>query len=168
MISRGLAQTLDQELSLANTTKTASSGARPDEGWFDGAVTWTERKYGAHGRKRLLDRAVALEHQHRTQDALAAFAELVHRFEESEKPAVLELVTIAFLGKVLALVELNRLEEALGACDEVVHRTREVMRGVRNCGHRALVFKGVILEGLKRPVEALAACDGALCRIREE
>ena len=166
MIPRGLAQSLDQELSLANTTKTAPSGARPDEGWFDARHVDPEESTEFTAARALLDRAVTLEHQHRTQDALAAFTELVHRFEESERPAVLELVTIAFLGKVLALVELNRLEEALGACDEVVHRTRESDAPEFEIAVTvALVFKGVILEGLKRPVEALTACDEALCRI---
>ena len=116
----------------------------------------------------LFGKAVALWSQNRAEDALATFDELVHRFGESETPALLEPVAAALVNKGAVLGMLNRPEEALTACDEVLRRfgeseTPALLESVAN----ALVNKGATLGTLNRPEEALTACDEVLRRFGE-
>ena len=116
----------------------------------------------------LFGKAAALWSQNRAEDAFAAFDELVHRFGESETPALLELVAKALVDKGAGLGILNRPEEALTACDEVLRRFSESEApALLEPVAKALVNKGVALGTLNRPEEALTACDEVLRRFGE-
>ena len=118
--------------------------------------------------RALVGKAVALWSQNRAEDALATFDELVHRFGESETPALLEPVAAALVNKGAVLGMLNRPEEALTACDEVLRRfgeseTPALLEPVA----KALVNKGMTLDTLNRPEEELTAYDEVLRRFGE-
>ena len=116
----------------------------------------------------LFGKAAALWSQNRAEDTFAAFDELVHRFGESETPALLELVAKALVDKGAGLGILNRPEEALTACDEVLRRFSESEApALLEPVAKALVNKGAALGTLNRPEEALTACDEVLRRFGE-
>ena len=116
----------------------------------------------------LFGKAAALWSQNRAEDAFAAFDELVHRFGESETPALLELVAKALVDKGAGLGILNRPEEALTACDEVLRRFGESETpALLEPVVKALVNKGAALDTLNRPEEELITYDEVLRRFGE-
>ena len=116
----------------------------------------------------LFGKAVALGDQNRVENALATFHELVHRFGESETPALRELVAMALFNKGVTLGTLDRPEDELTACDEVVRRFGESETpALRELVAMALVNKGATLGMLDRSEDALTACDEVLRRFGE-
>ena len=115
--------------------------------------------------KEIFDEAVALTNQDRPEEALSAFAEVVHRFAESEMPIVSRLVAMALIERGFTLDDLDRPEDALVAFDEVVRRfgdsdVPDLLESVT----MALVIKGVRLGMLNRPEDALVAFDEVVHR----
>ena len=110
--------------------------------------------------RELLRKALALAESGQLQDAVAAWDEVIRRFEESDARPDLEQVSMALVNKGKALGRLGRAEEALAVLDDVVRRF-----GVNNGeGHTlavatALAGKGGMLSSLDRHTEALAAWD---------
>ena len=118
--------------------------------------------------RALFGKAVALGDQNRVENALATFHELVHRFGESETPALRELVAMALFNKGVTLGALDRPEDELTACDEVVRRFGESETpALRELVAMALVNKGATLGMLDRSEDALTACDEVLRRFGE-
>lgn len=104
-----------------------------------------------------------------SEDAVAAYEEVILRFGESDIPAVLEWVAKALVNKGVALGMLNRPHEALEVFDEVVRRFREsdapaLLRSLAT----ALVNRAGALDVLNRPQEALEACDEGGPSVRRE
>ena len=116
----------------------------------------------------LLKKGVACRERNQHEDALAAFDELLRRFGETKRPALLVAVAKALVNKSATLGLLSRLEEALAACDEVIRRFEgssapELLKQVAN----ALFNRGVTLGGLKWWEEALFAYDEVVRRFGE-
>ena len=115
--------------------------------------------------KEIYNKAVALKNQNRSEEALSAFDEVVHRFAESEMPIVSRLVAMALIERGFTLDDLDRPEDALVAFDEVVRRfgdsdVPDLLKSVT----MALVIKGVRLGMLNRPEDALVAFDEVVHR----
>ena len=72
--------------------------------------------------RELVEKGETFRKLKRSEDALAAYDEVVRRYETSEAPVLQEAVAIALRYKGDLLWELDRLEDALAACDEVVRR----------------------------------------------
>ena len=105
--------------------------------------------------RALFDEAMLLWNQDRVEEALAAFDELVSRYEKSQTPALLEGVATALFNKGLALGRLDRHEEEIVAYDAIVgcYGENETLVAI------ALFNKGVTLYNLNRQREALAVFD---------
>ena len=103
-----------------------------------------------------------------SEDAVAAYEDVILRFGESEIPAVLEWVAKALVNKGAALGALNRPPDALEVCDEVVRRFGESdMPALLESVATALVNKGIGLDALNRPQDALESYDEVICRFGE-
>ena len=115
--------------------------------------------------KVLFGKAVSLWEQNRAEDAFVAFDELVHRFGESETPALLEPVAKALVNKGATLGVLNRPEEALTAWDEVVRRFGESeYPTLRMWTETALLNKADLELANQRYDSAIEMADRALDR----
>ncbi len=110
----------------------------------------------------------ALNVRNGSEDAVAAYEDVILRFGESEIPAVLEWVAKALVNKGAALGALNRPRDALEACDEVVRRFGESdMPALLESVATALVNKGIGLDTLNRPQDALESYDEVIRRFEE-
>lgn len=110
----------------------------------------------------------ALNVRNGSEDAVAAYEEVILRFGESEIPAVLEWVAKALVNKGVALGMLQRPQDSLETCDEVVRRfgtsdSPELLEPVAT----ALANRGRALGALDRWQDALEACDEVVRRFGE-
>ena len=93
---------------------------------------------------------------------------MVHRFGESETPALREPVASALANKGAALHALNRPQDALTACDEMVRRFGEnETPALRESIANTLLHKGAALGRLNRPQDTLTVCDEVVRRFGE-
>ena len=154
-----------RDSALADVARTTTIGIRaeddraepPQESTGESAERAARELFGA-----------ALNVRNRAEDAVAAYDEVIHRFGESEIPAVLEWVAMALVNKGATLVAQNRPQEALEACDEVIRRFGEsenpaLLESVAN----ALVNRGITLGTLNRPQDALEVYDEVVRRFGE-
>ena len=117
---------------------------------------------GREAARTILDQAVALYDEDRSEDALAKCDEVINRFGGADAPEVLETVASALVLKGDILAGLNRPENAwIGFA--------EALRGVRDGSATVLSdFVSMALigkeAGLNRAPEALAAYDEVLSR----
>ena len=113
----------------------------------------------------LFQKGVALGEIGRTEEALAAYDEILRRFGESDAPALREQVAMALLNKGGTLASLDRPEEELAAYDEVLRRFGESdAPALREQVAMALFNKGVWFGTFDQTQEALAAYDEILRR----
>ena len=117
---------------------------------------------GREAARTLLDEAVALNDESRSEDALALCDEAIGRFGDADAAEVLESVASALVLKGDILAGFNRLENAWTSFAEAV-------RGVRDRSANVLSdFLSMALTGkeagLNRAPEALAAYDEVLSR----
>ncbi len=70
----------------------------------------------------LYNKGVRLGTLNRSEEAIAAYDEVLHRFGNAEEPALREQVAKALYNKGVRLGTLNRSEEAITAYGEVLHR----------------------------------------------
>ena len=165
MIPEGFTEVFERGSVPSNMERKTSVGVeqyprREDQGSED-----TNEQAEFLAAKEIFDEAVALTNQDRPEEALSAFAEVVHRFAESEMPIVSRLVAMALIERGFTLDDLDRLEDALTAYDEVVRRfgdsdVPDLLKSVT----MALVIKGVRLGMLNRPEDALVAFDEVVHR----
>ena len=165
MIPEGFTEVFERGSVPSNMERKTSVGVeqyprREDQGSED-----TNEQAEFLAAKEIFDEAVALTNQDRPEEALSAFAEVVHRFAESEMPIVSRLVAMALIERGFTLDDLDRLEDALTAFDEVVRRfgdsdVPDLLKSVT----MALVIKGVRLGMLNRPEDALVAFDEVVHR----
>ncbi len=161
MIPEGFTEVFERDSVPSNVESKTSVGVeqyprREDQGSED-----TNEQAEFLAAKEIFDEAVALTNQDRTEEALSAFDEVVHRFAESEMPMVSQLVALAGL----TLNYLDRPEDALTAYDEVVRRfgdskTPDLLGLVA----MALRGKGCVLYDLDRLEDALATFDEVVRR----
>ena len=116
----------------------------------------------------LFQKGVALGEIGRTEEALAAYDEILRRFGESDAPALREQVATALFNKGVWFDALDQMQEALVAYDEVLRRFGESdAPALREQVAMALLNKGGTLASLDRPEEELAAYDEVLRRFGE-
>ena len=108
-----------------------------------------------HSASALLERVNALADD-RPEDALALCEEIVHRFRESEDPAVLQTVARALVKKGSAFLTLERPQDALDVYEQVVERFGESEMPVVGT---AVAYKAITLIALGRAQEALDVCE---------
>ena len=117
----------------------------------------------------LLNKGVTLSELGRSDEALAAYDEVVRRVEADRTPAAREQLAVALGNKGTTLGRLGRSDEALAAYDEVVGRFEaDPTPAVRAQLAGALVNKGWILEELGRLDEALAVYDEVVGRFEAD
>ena len=164
IIPEGFAVFLGQRSASADAVRAAEAGMKSDHPRADRLHGDTDEDEELVAEK-LLAVAVALGEQDQTEDALAVYDEVVRRFGETERPAVLELAAMALVKKGLVLDELNRAADALAAYDEAVHRFGESETlAVLDLLGTALVMKGRALQRLNRLADALVAYDEVVLR----
>ncbi|MDZ7305400.1 MAG: SIR2 family protein, partial [candidate division KSB1 bacterium] len=110
--------------------------------------------------RALLRKGYVLGQLNRSEEALAAYDEVLRRFGEATELPLREQVARALVNKGYRLGQLNRSEEELAAYDEVLRRFGEATElPLREQVARALVNKGYRLGQLNRSEEELAAYD---------
>ncbi len=111
----------------------------------------------------IFNRGVALGSLGRNTEAVAAYDDVVERFENVSEFALRAQVAKALVNKGAALAALERRKDAIAVYDEVVQRLGEVSEpALREQAAMALFNKGVSLRALERDEEALAAYDQSL------
>ncbi len=119
-----LSEVLAQGLVPSDGTKPEWTGAEPTFHEADqrhGAVNASAET----AARELIEKGETFRKLKRSEDALAAYDEVVRRYGASEAPVLREAVAMALLRKGDLLWELGRPEEALASCDEVVRRLGE-------------------------------------------
>ena len=119
-----LSEVLAQGLMPSDGTKPEWTGAEPTFHEADqrrGAVNASAEM----AARELIEKGETFRKLKRSEDALAAYDEVVRRYGASEAPVLREAVAMALLRKGDLLWELGRPEEALASCDEVVRRLGE-------------------------------------------
>ena len=167
MMPERVAERSGQNTATSDAVKTAAGGMKPDERWAERPDEIAVEP-AARAARELFETAAALNVQNRAEDTVAACDEVIHRFGESEIPAVLEWVAKALVNKGGTLGKLNRPQDALEACDEVVRRfgegeTPALLESVAD----ALANRGAALGALNRPQDALEAYDEVVRRFGE-
>ena len=110
----------------------------------------------------------ALSVRNGSEDAVAAYEEVILRFGESEIPAVLDWVAKALVNKGVALGTLSRPQEALETFDEVVLRFGESdIQTFRESVASALLNRAKPLDALNRLHDVLETCDEVVRRFGE-
>ena len=128
----------------------------------------TDEHSGTAAARALFDKAVALGDRNQTEDALAAYDEVVRRFGKSDSPFVLDPIAKALVNRGALLGRMDRKEEALASWDEVARRFGESEApALREGVAMALVNKGIAFGALNRPAEALVAYDEVVRRFGE-
>ena len=160
MIPENIAGLSGRNSAPLDVESTESIHVEPDHRLIGRPEEHTDEQTQLTRAKALAEKAAVLVEQNRKRDALAVYDEIIHRFGESDAPAVFPLVLLAFANKNVILLELNRTEDALAACGEVIHRfeTNDAPVVVDMVA-TALLTKGTLLAKLKQPVHALAAFE---------
>lgn len=119
----------------------------------------------AEGDSDYFSSALRLAKEGHLDEAIAAYDEIVLRFEESERTESLESVARALISKGVSLGQLNRSGEAIVVYDEVVNRfggseQPELLNRVAS----ALINKGITLGQLNRSEEEIAVYDDLVDR----
>jgi tetratricopeptide (TPR) repeat protein len=104
----------------------------------------------------------------RSEEAIAVYDDVVHRFGDATEPVIREQVAGALFNKGVGLGALNRSKEAIMVYDEVLRRFGEATEpGTREGVAGALRNKGCRLGVLKRTEEALAVYDDMIRRFAD-
>ena len=99
----------------------------------------------------------------RSDEAIAAYDEVVARFGTAAEPSLCERVALALLNKGDVLGYLKRNDEAIAVYDNVVARFGEATEPeLRKLVAKALLNKGVVLNRLARFEEATVAIRNAI------
>jgi len=118
--------------------------------------------------RALFNKAVALGILGRSEEALAAYEEVVRRFGEANEPALREQVAKALFNKGVRLGALGRSEEEIAVSEEVVRRFGEATESaLREQVAKALFNKGVALRESGRSEEAIAVYEEVVRRFGE-
>ena len=113
----------------------------------------------------LVNKGHVLRWLNRAADALAAFDEVIRRYEDDQTPEIVQHVAEALARKGDLLSGMNRPHDALAACNEVVRRfgdSESPTLGLRVAD--ALVTKGFVLHQLSETDDALTAYDEVVSR----
>ncbi len=168
MIPENIVGLLDRSSALLDVESTESVHVELGHRLIDQPEEHSDEQAEQTKAKALVDKAAVLVDQNREGDALAVYDEIIHRFEESDTPAVFPLVLLAFANKNIILLKLNRPEDALAACSEVVRRfEKKDAPVVVDLVATALFTKGTLLAELKQPVHALTAFEEIISRFGE-
>ena len=101
----------------------------------------------------------------RSEDAIAAYDDVLARFGAATELPLRELVAKALVNKGVTLGALGRSEDAIAACEDVLARFGAAAElPLRGLAANALVNKGVALAALGRSEDAIAAYDDVLAR----
>ena len=115
--------------------------------------------------RALIEKGGALRKLERSEEALAAYDEVVRRYGASKAPALREVVAMTLHRKGDLLWELEQIKDALAVYDEVVRRYgASKVPMLREAVAMALANKGAALHSLKRSEEALATYDEVVRR----
>ena len=118
--------------------------------------------------RQLFENGASLARSGRLQEAVAAWKDLVRRFEGSEAPDDRNHVSLALVNMGTAFRHLNRSEEALAVWDDATRRFGGSWEPTHfDAIATALVSKAELHIEENRPLEALAACDEVLMGVRE-
>jgi tetratricopeptide (TPR) repeat protein len=128
--------------------------------------TGTSPQVQGHTAKALYNKAVALGHLNRREEALEAYNEMLRRFGDSTEPVLRERVAKALHNKGGTLGQLSRREEALKAYNETLRRFGEATEpALRWQAARALYGKAFSLGRLGRNDEATQTADELMNRL---
>ena len=106
--------------------------------------------------------------QNRGEEAVAAYDDIIRRFGDSGRPAILEWVAKALVNKGAALAELDRPQDALDCYGDVVRRFGESdSPALLESVAAAIVNEAVSLGTLNRPQDAMAATEEVVRRFGE-
>jgi methyltransferase (TIGR00027 family) len=104
----------------------------------------------------------------RSEDAIAAYDDLLTRFATATELPLRELVANALLNKGVTLSALGRSEDAIAVYDDLLTRFAAATQlPLSELVANALVNKGVTLSALGRSEDAIAAYDDLLARFNE-
>jgi tetratricopeptide (TPR) repeat protein len=118
-----------------------------------------------HVARALLNKGVRLGALNRSEDAIAAYDEVVRRFGDATEPEMRERVAKALRNRGVRLGALNRTEDAIAAYDEVLRRFGDATEtALRDQVAKALFNKGNSLGALNRIEDAIAAYDEVVRR----
>ena len=110
--------------------------------------------------KSLFYAGLTLRELGRSEEAVAAYEEVVERFGDATEPELREQVARALFNKGVRLGDLERNEEAVAAYEEEVERFGDAPEPVlREQVGKALVNKGLRLVALGRKEEAVEAFE---------
>ena len=113
----------------------------------------------------LFNMGVVLAQLGRTEEAIAAYDELVRRSGASPGQGLRDSAVRALFNKGASLVELERREEAIAVYDELVGRFADAEDpSVTVTIGKALINKGIALAELNRLAEAIAVLDDVASR----
>ena len=70
--------------------------------------------------KASYNKGIDLENLHRYEEAIAAYSEVVTRFDNSQNTTIQETVAMALYNKGFALENLHRYEEAIAVNNDVI------------------------------------------------
>ena len=116
----------------------------------------------------LYDKAIALNKQGRTEDALAVFDELVARFEGDNSPKVKICVVSALHAKGSVLEQSGRFGQAREVYDSVIRRFGDSNSpGILREAGMTLMSKGVSLAMSNQLTDALLCFDEAIDRLED-
>jgi tetratricopeptide (TPR) repeat protein len=104
----------------------------------------------------------------RSEEAIAAYDQVINRFAESSEPALQAQVASALFNEGITLGSLSRREEEMAAYDQVINRFGESKDpALQPQVAKALVNKGYRLGALNRHEEEIAGYDKVINRFAE-
>ena len=155
MTSRHLGRDLDEHRALAD----GDSAASADTG-RDALVEMPP----AH----MLNRAIVLELDGRTEEALGVLSEIISQHGTDHSPDLHETISRALVLKGQILSEQGRTDEAMAAWNQTIRLfAKRKEPAILEPVGRALLFKATKFATLNRADEAMTACDRAVLLLGE-
>jgi len=116
----------------------------------------------------LVNKGIVLGTLNRSEEAIAAYDDVVSRFADAKEPALREQTARALFNKGVTLGNLARSEEEIAVYDDVVSRfADEEEPAIREQVAMALFNKGFALGTLNRSEEAIAVYDDVVNRFAD-
>ncbi|MFS8082573.1 MAG: tetratricopeptide repeat protein, partial [Ginsengibacter sp.] len=110
--------------------------------------------------RALINKGVVLVQFGKPEQAIACYALVEARYQDSPEPALREQVARALVNKEVTLGQLGKSEEAIACCELVEARYQDALEpALREQVARALVNKGVTLGQLGKSEQAIACFD---------
>ena len=99
----------------------------------------------------MFSRALVLGRLGRNEDEIAAYDEIVRRYDNNDSPALRQLIAESILNKGVRLGQIDRIEDEIAAYDEIDQRYgKDDNLALREQVAKALLNKGIVLGQLDR------------------